>query len=127
MFSEDYSSVPLRSSFLLRAFFVRLADVESRYNLDSDSTGSYHHRSHLNITPILPYTASNPTVLESLVYWTRSAVGSEQGYKVNIKDVSGSQAPFDEKSGLARNGSVKKQSKGGVSLGAESDVSFVSA
>ncbi|KAH8079933.1 hypothetical protein HD553DRAFT_317964 [Filobasidium floriforme] len=78
--------------------------------------------SHLNITPILPYTASNPTVLESLVYWTRSAIGSEQGYKVNIKDVSGSQAPFDEKSGLARNGSVKKQSKGGVSLGAESDI-----
>ena len=86
-----------------------------------------HHHSHLNITPILPYTASNPTVLESLVYWTRSAIGSEQGYKVNIKDVSGSQAPFDEKTGLARNGSVKKQSKGGVSLGAESDVSPMSA
>lgn len=79
--------------------------------------------SHLNITPIIASTASDPTVLESLVYWTRSAIGAEQGYKVNIKDVSKGDAPFDEKSGLGRNGSVSKKSKGGVSVGAESDVS----
>ena len=98
--------------------------VHVSFMVDPSLTHEPSHRSHLNITPILSSTASNPTVLESLVFWTRSAIGAEQGYKVNVKDVSGGEAPFDEKSGLARNGSVNKKTKGGVSVSAESDVSL---
>lgn len=80
----------------------------------------HHSRSHLNITPIITATSTGPSVLEALVYWTKSALdqGASGGYKAVIKDVQGKPAPFD---GDAVGKKAGKES--GVSVDAESDVS----
>jgi hypothetical protein len=51
--------------------------------------------------------------------------GASGGYQAQIKDVQGKPAPFDAQSGgLGRSGSIKKKETAGVSLDAESDVSW---
>lgn len=73
-------------------------------------------REHVNITHVLPVTATSPTILEALLYWTRSAIAADDKvYKFDKKDVSSLSAPYEE------NGKGKDAEQGGLSLEAESD------
>ncbi|OCF78154.1 hypothetical protein I204_00091 [Kwoniella mangroviensis CBS 8886] len=45
-------------------------------------------RTHGWTSPILEYDAEKPSVLQALLFWTRSAIGAENGYKPIQKDVS---------------------------------------
>lgn len=77
--------------------------------------------SHVQITPILSYNSTKPTITQALTYWARSAVESESGngkggYRAQVKDVSNKPSPYQQ--------TAKKSAKNpGVSAHAESDVS----
>jgi hypothetical protein len=51
-------------------------------------------RKHAQISPVMELDARDPTVLEALLYWTRSALGEKGGYKAEKKDVSSLPSPY---------------------------------
>lgn len=44
--------------------------------------------SHAWVSPIMEYSAQDPTVLQALFYWTQSAIGAKGGFQRQAKDVS---------------------------------------
>ncbi|GHJ89708.1 hypothetical protein NliqN6_6110 [Naganishia liquefaciens] len=75
--------------------------------------------SHANISPVMPFDAGkdgkSPSVLEALLYWTRSALGEKGGFQPTSKDVA-SAHPY-------QNVQVKKKSGNGqVEASNESDI-----
>lgn len=78
------------------------------------------------------FDSSSPTVLEALLYWTRSALGEKNGFVPTAKDVSSKGKLFAD-SGLARRASQstgndkvankgKETTRAGVQAGNESDI-----
>ncbi|KAJ9111638.1 hypothetical protein QFC19_000994 [Naganishia cerealis] len=76
--------------------------------------------SHANISPVMSFDAGkdgkSPSVLEALLYWTRSALGEKNGFKPTVKDVS-SKHPYGETYQPR-----KKAASGQVEASNESDI-----
>jgi hypothetical protein len=53
-------------------------------------------RKHAQISPVMELDARDPTVLEALLYWARSALGEKGGYKAEKKDVLSLPSPYAE-------------------------------
>ncbi|KAI5452438.1 hypothetical protein NCC49_000601 [Naganishia albida] len=75
--------------------------------------------SHANISPVMTFEAGkdgkSPSVLEALLYWSRSALGEKGGFQPTIKDVS-SEHPY------AQVQPRKKAGNGQVEASNESDI-----
>ncbi|KAJ9099813.1 hypothetical protein QFC21_003813 [Naganishia friedmannii] len=74
---------------------------------------------HANISPVMTFDAGkdgkSPSVLEALLYWTRSALGEKNAFKPTVKDVS-SKRPYENYQPR------KKAASGQVEASNESDI-----
>ncbi|ORX36378.1 hypothetical protein BD324DRAFT_491848 [Kockovaella imperatae] len=79
-------------------------------------------KEHGWVSPILNFDSENPSILQALFYWCRSAIGDTNGYKEELKDVSGSEKLFPVN--LGRRSSVKGKDASGtrVKRANESDI-----